>query len=192
MASNRHMFLALAGVIIIFAACLALFVWPRYREHQAINQEITDLQRRIDDLSGQTEQVAHLAGQVEVARGHVQNELKIITEKPELADVIRRLSLKVDGATVLDQSFAAGTETDAAIGRPELARAMPLTVELEARFDSVFALLRAAETMGRLVRISSVQLSCNRLTDVEPPIIEATLGLDAIYASSTTDEGDRP
>ena len=39
---------------------------------------------------------------------------------------------------------------------------MPLTVDMQATFDSVFALIRNAESMDRLVRVASVRVMCKR------------------------------
>jgi hypothetical protein len=57
---------------------------------------------------------------------------------------------------------------------------------MEASFDSVYALLQAAESMRRLVRIASIQMICDRETveHSDLPFITASVGLEAIYEPS--------
>jgi DNA-binding LacI/PurR family transcriptional regulator len=92
------------------------------------------------------------------------------------------LSLPIDARTVRDQTFTAGSPSAAAAGEdfPELA--VPLTVDMEATFDSVFALIRIAEQMDRLVRVASVRMAADRTEDLEEtPVLTATIGLEVIY-----------
>jgi hypothetical protein len=108
-----------------------------------------------------------------------------------MASVIRKLSLPVDKVTVHDQTFTAGTATSAIPGHSEVTTmAMPLTVEMQATFDSVFAMVRAAESMSRLVRVSSVRVLCKREKDEEPPVLTASVGLEAIFEPEVAEEGD--
>jgi hypothetical protein len=63
--------------------------------------------------------------------------------------------------------------------------ALPVTVEMHAQFESVFALLTAAESMQRLVRIAGVHLSRGsepeQLDQEGSPVLTATVTLEAIY-----------
>jgi hypothetical protein len=67
---------------------------------------------------------------------------------------------------------------------------MPVTAELFATFESVLGLIVQAESMERLVRVSSVRVSCQReqqqqmkttTTTTEIPLLKASIGLEVIY-----------
>jgi hypothetical protein len=87
----------------------------------------------------------------------------------------------VDGANVRDQMFDAGDPKDAVYGSELSTQVTPLTIDMEARFDAVFALLRTAESMDRLLRISTVQVVCNRVDEDDEPFTKATVVLEAVY-----------
>jgi hypothetical protein len=107
-----------------------------------------------------------------------------------VASLMRELSLPVDGSTVRDQTVEAGSPNEALPGRAGAAKAVPVTVEMEARFDAIFAMLRAAELSERLVRVTSVHLACDREVDhtSDEPLITASVGMDAIYLPSGAGE----
>ena len=66
-------------------------------------------------------------------------------------------------------------------------RVQPLTVDMEARFDSIFALLRAAESMDRLLRVSSVKIACERRVAGVQPLAKASIVLEAVYEPTEED-----
>jgi hypothetical protein len=59
---------------------------------------------------------------------------------------------------------------------------------MEARFDAVFALLRAAESMDRLLRVTSIKVVSDRLQDDDQPFTDATVVLEAVYDPPATGE----
>ena len=121
----------------------------------------------------------------------VREKFNVIPPAPNIAGLMRRLSLPVDGRTVLDQTFTAGSPIHAGGGESTNEEAMPLTVDIEATFDSVFALIRRAETMDRLVRVVSVRMVADRKhDDREEPLLTATVGLEAIFDATQAEEGD--
>jgi Tfp pilus assembly protein PilO len=190
MNEHRHLIFAIAGGVLILLLGGALLVWPNYRKTREIRQEIAELEEKISDLAGHTGTVERLADELAVARARVDSELKVIPKTADVAGLMRRLSLPVDGRTVLDQTFTAGNACDAAPGESFTERSMPLTVDMQARFDSVFALICAAERMDRLVRVSSVRLAAER-SDAGPtvPMLTASVGLEAIYDAPAVEEG---
>jgi len=190
MTDSKHLFFAIAGALLVLVLGGALLVWPNYRETRAVRQEITKLQQKISALADQTGVVASLSDELKQARQRVEEELKFIPRTSDVAGLMRKLSLPVDGRTVLDQTFTAGSPCDAAVGETFTERAMPLTVDLEATFDSVFALIRAAELMDRLVRVSSVRMAAERQGDGSGvPVLTASVGLEVIYDPPSVEEG---
>ena len=190
MNENRHLIFAIVGGLAILLLGGALLVWPNYREARQIRQETAELRRKISDSAGHTGTVERLADELESARARVDRELKLIPDAPDVAGLMRKLSLPVDGRTVLDQTFTAGNACDAVLGESFSERSMPLTVDMQARFDSVFALICAAERMNRLVRISSVRLAADRSGAARGmPMLTASVGLEVIYDAPAVEEG---
>jgi hypothetical protein len=159
-----------------------------------------DLKSRIAGLGDRSQAVQRLADDVNTERQHVERDLKIIPATADVADLIRKLSYQIDGVTVTDQTFTAGSPTDAIVGGASAAptgpasaaaaapapQAMPVTAEMSATFDSVLGLIDQAENMNRLIRVASVRITCKRddqKTDV--PLLKASVGLEVIYGPSS-------
>lgn len=192
MSSRQQALLVIFGVLVILVGGGGLLVWPGYQEVRQTRARIADLHAKIEGLSGQAEEVARLAEELAAKQDRVRYELREIPTVPDIASLMRRLSFPIDGGQVLDQTFTAGSANDI-LPHDETsdAKGMPLTVDMRATFDSIFALIQAAESMDRLVRITSVQLVCDReaKTKDEHPVIAATVGLEAIYGVGPAREG---
>src|SRR5690606_22693203 len=137
---------------------------------------IGDLRARIANLEHSTQDVERLTAEVAQQRLRIEREFKIIPESADIASLIRKLSLPVDQTMVRDQTFTAGSPGDAIPGGASPLQAIPLMVDMEATFDSVFALVRSAESVDRLVRVSSVRMMCKRdEAQNDRPILKATV-----------------
>jgi hypothetical protein len=68
-------------------------------------------------------------------------------------------------------------------------QALPLTVDMVARFDAVFALLRAAESQEHLVRVSSVNMEASRDDAQAVPLVTASVRLEAVFEPLRAQEG---
>jgi Tfp pilus assembly protein PilO len=190
MGSNKNVILVVIGMIVVMVFGVWTMVVPTYQRAAAIEQQASQLRDKIEDLSGQTEVVARLAKEVEETQARVEHELRSIPDSPDLAELMRKLSLPVDKSRVLDQTFTKGSTSEAIPGGKSMMQTMPLTVELEATFDSVFALLRNAESIRQLVRISTLSVVCKREgKQVDPPIVKATVGLEAVFEPPPNAEG---
>ena len=191
MQNTRHLALGVAATLAVAAAASALFIWPNYREARAVRLQVAELQGRVSALGSRTKAVERLAEDLHAARMRVQHDLKVIPETADIAGLIRKLSDTIDAVNVVEQTFTAGTPGEAIIGGDSPAMMMPVTADMRATFESVLALIRKAETMGRLVRVSSVRLLCKReeqKTDV--PLLHASVGLEVVYEpADTVEEG---
>lgn len=183
MSTSRHLLIAVAGLVVIVLLGGAVLVWPNNREAGVVTEQIARLQKKITALSIRNKQVAQLDREVKEAARRRDAQCKRIPTSPRIADLIGRLSQEVDGVTVRDQRFTAGEPYDATIGLGSTVRAAPLTIDMVARFDSVFALIRAVETMDRLVRVALVRLYRPReANDTEDgPLVAATIRLEVIF-----------
>lgn len=225
MSSSKGMVLAVLGLAAVMVVVGLWIIWPNYRQARAIRGQIAQLESKVAGLGGQARQVQQLASDVETLQHRVDHELKTIPPQADLADLIGKLSQEVDRVRVVDQTFTAGSVSEALVGGPALRAAhvnapgsesrraaylaMPLTVDMEATFDSVFALIQNVESMDRLVRITSVSVSCKRdekarqvdtskggkggvspvdfstLRGVEmsSPLVKATVSMEAIFVA---------
>ncbi len=183
MSTSRHLLIAVAGLVVIVLLGGAVLVWPNNREAGVLTEEIVQLQEKITALTIRNKQVAQLDREVNEAARRRDAQCKRIPTSPQIADLIGRLSQEVDGVTVRDQRFTAGEPYDATIGLGSAVRATPLTIDMVARFDSVFALIRAVETMDRLVRVALVRLRRPREADdtEDGPLVAATIRLEVVF-----------
>jgi hypothetical protein len=190
MTHSKKMGLAAAGLAMTIMLITLLFIWPNYRQASSIRRQIEELQGKVEGFSDQTQKVQLLEKQLQASQDRVLNELKLIPDVPDLAGLIRKLSQDVDRVRVLDQTFTAGSPSEAIIGGKASAQAMPLTVDMEATFDSVFALVKNAESIDRLVRIATVRVLCKRdeKQSLTRPIVKASVGLEAIFDSPGSQE----
>lgn len=217
MPSDRNLLIAGAGVTMAIGLTAVLFIWPNYSSAASSLREVQDLQSKMELLEGQVRAIETLESEVQRVQQHIDTSMKLIPEAPDIASVIRKLSQEVDRVTVVDQTFTAGTPCEALAGQGSVPgsssakaaaasarsasaashetamQAMPLTVDMVASFDSMFALIRNAESLNRLVRVTSVRaaLSTAKHDPVPgaPPLLKAAVGLEAIYLPSDGADG---
>lgn len=191
MKQSQHYALAVALGALIGIGGAGFASWPSYRRTSDVRAEMQQLQLKIAEQHVHVAAVEQFANRVQDARDRMATELKVIPEAPDVATIMRRLSLPVDNVTVIDQTFAAGSSGPAIVSDddddeiPSVMK-LPVTVDMECTFDAVFSLIRSAERMDRLVRIGSIRLAADRarteadMIAVEPPLT-ANLVLDVIY-----------
>ena len=97
---------------------------------------------------------------------------------PDLADVIRRLSLPIDGVRVEDQTFTARRSASAGIGAPEWWKSRPVHVELVADWPSIRGFLSLVDELPNPVRTTSFRLE---RIDSERGLARLHLELDALH-----------
>ncbi len=197
MQDQKHIGLAIGAFFGVVLVGSLLLVWPTRSATKELRVEIAGLEAKMEAMDRVTEHTRLLGEELQQAQDYVNQDLKRIPGSPDIADLMRRLSLRVDGITVWDQTFTAGSQHPAleVSGQDDKkqeeiwTKAMPLNIDMQATFESVFAVMQAAESMDRLVRIMSVRLNIDqeRLNQHQEPIVTATVGLDAIFESA---EGD--
>ncbi len=189
MADGKHMFFAAIGSLVVLILGIALLAWPNHRQMRTVLDEVAVLEKKVSSLGAQTVEVERLACEYSDVKRRVEAQFKEIPETPDISGLIRKLSLPVDGTTILDQTFTAGSANSAVAGQDAAELVMPLNIDMVANFDSVFALICAAESMERLVRVSSMHLVAERgETEGESPMVMATVGLEAVFEPSAVEE----
>jgi hypothetical protein len=108
---------------------------------------------------------------------------------PDLAGVIRRLSLPIDHVRVLDQTFTAGRPGTAASGAPEGWFATPIRVELDGDWSAVRELLDVVDGLEVPVRTTKLRLE---RTEVDGGVAaRLELDLDVLHRITEVVEGGR-
>ena len=101
---------------------------------------------------------------------------------PDLADVIRRLSLPIDGVRVVDQTFTARRSASAGIGAPEWWKSRPVHVELVADWASIRGFLMLVDDLPNPVRTTSFRLE---RIDSDRGMARLHLELDALHLAES-------
>ena len=180
MSSKRHLAFAILSLLAVVVLGSVLLVWPSYREASRHNSRTSLLHHKGENYDAQARRIATLTKQVEQMTNRMKTDLKAIPRKPGISDLMSRLSMPIDGVHVYNQAFSAGDPRDAVPGGDLPIRVQPLTVEMDARFDSIFALMQLAESMDRLLRVSSVSIAVDR-TNTEDIVASASIVLEAVF-----------
>ncbi len=181
MSSKKHLGLAILLMLVITGLGGLVLVWPVYRETAWINGRVEELRSKSENHDQQAQMVVRLADELDEMTQRVNQGHREIPATPDIAGLMRVLSLQVDGTTVRDQTFTAGEVREAARGTELPTMVQPLTIEMEARFDSVFALIRAAESMGRLLRVASINIEALRGPTGDSGMAKARIVIEAVY-----------
>ncbi|UCD74985.1 MAG: type 4a pilus biogenesis protein PilO [Phycisphaerales bacterium] len=190
MLNSKQLLYLVIGLLVAMVVVGGFLAVPAYRQASQLKARTANLQEKIDGLTGQTEELQQLAVALSAMNEQLDSELKTIPCVPDIADLIRKLSLPVDGVTIRDQTFTAGSVGEAVAGKENPARVMPLTIDMVARFDSVFALIQAAESMPRLVRVASVRMEVEHgQEETDESFLIASVGLEAVYEPDGGEEG---
>jgi Tfp pilus assembly protein PilO len=167
----------LIGTFILAVLVTFCFAMPNYKTATTNAEEAKRLEDRINKLERRQIEVQKLRDEYESLALQVENEFKKVPTSPDTAQIVQALSLEVDGQLVLDQSFVAGTSTNQQTDRDSFF-VQPLAITMEADFDSIFSVIKQAESMGRLIRVSSVRIKrAGRKSDSSSATLEAAVGL---------------
>ena len=180
MSSKRHLGFAILSLLAVVGLGSVLLVWPAYREASRHNSRTSLLHHKGENYDLQARRIATLTRQVDQMTRRVETDLKRIPETPDIADLMRRLSMPVDGIHVHDQTFTAGDPREAIPGGDLSVLVQPLTVEMVARFDAIFTLMRRAESMDRLLRVSQISIAVDR-TNTQDTVAIATIVLESVF-----------
>ncbi len=185
MSSKKHLLLAFIAAAIVFALGFGVLVWPPLRNAAQVTADIQELDHKNRTLEERTELVKQLSEELKTARAKAARTLKRVPNSPEIADLLHQLAVPVDGYLVYDRATSAGRVKEATTDGEVTARAVPVTVDLVARYQAVRDLIERIETSDRLVRVTSVRLRrdterSNVETEDEAVLI-ASITLEAIF-----------
>ena len=112
----------------------------------------------------------------------------LIATKPDLAGVIRRLSLSIDGKLVVDQTFTAERSGPADLDSEIRWSATPIRIELVAAWSAIAEVLDLIETMDIPSRVTEFRLE--RDSDPTIEIARASIELDVLHRRIASEESE--
>ena len=185
MTAGRHAAIAavLAAAGIVFGTIF--LVRPADRQTWATYEEVAELTPLIATAPVHHARLHDLGYALDELSAHVRNVCRSVPATRDVADVIEALRPALDGRAVRHHAIRPGSPRAS-----RDARIVPLTIEMEGPFDSIFECLRRAETMERPVRVTSVAMNVlDEETRDRPPILAASIGLEVVFDSSGQGEG---
>ncbi len=179
MTATRELWM-LFGTFVLSVLFVCFFIVPNYQSAEHASTESSLLEARIQQLELRQVEVEKMRVDFQEIKRQVKEECKLVPSSPDMSKIVQNLSLEVDGLKVLDQSFTAGSTS---LKAPEFGFSVqPLAVTLLADFTSIYSVIQNAESMNRLVKVSSIRLTRKESEqDIAEPLLEASIGLHAMY-----------
>lgn len=173
--SNGVVACCIAGL----SAAFGLGVWlPESRNIAAYQQRIVTAQEALGPSAFQPAMVDRQLDEVERLREELHSSERYVPEGPELASVMRSLTQAVEAEGVSGQRFQTmETKTYKHYA------VMPVELEFEDSFTSVYGVLERIETMPRLVRVESLNLRLMEKDNARTtaPRMQASLRLSGFH-----------
>jgi hypothetical protein len=175
---------------LIVTAATALATWfgvrPLHLRAADLEDDVVSLHGRIADAAVPEARLDAAKVERDRRRSMLRTEGfdRVPLGSPDLAGVIRRLSLPIDGVRVLDQTFTAGRPGPAASDAPEDWRATPIRVELSGDWTAIRELLALVDDLPAPVRTTKVVL---RRVEIDGGVAaRIELELDVLHRDETT------
>ncbi len=153
--------------------------WAKADERVA---RIEDLNRKVGGLSNAQRALESETSRLAAARDRQDAECRPVPPTADVAGLMQALALEVDGHVVRDQTF---TVIDRPASEANRFQVLPVQIEVDADFASVWSVIERAEGLPRLLRVSGLEVS---MLDRDKPVpgdsqpLHATVSLDVVYA----------
>lgn len=179
---------AIAGLVGAMATWFG--VRPLHLRAATIESETSRLREMVAEETVPAAELASVAGEADRRGRMIERERvgSLPVGPPDLAGVIRRLSLTIDGVRVMDQTFTARRPVSAGIGAPESWRSCPIQVELVADWTSIRDFLELVDDLPTPVRTTNFRLE--RL-ESEGNLARLRLELDALHLAASPGDDTR-
>lgn len=147
----------LGGLIAVVCAGAAVGVAPRIRQRAWLGSEIERLEIELARPTGGPEVVSRLAEDLDQLRRFGEGRMTPIPRDADMAGLMGALSAAL-AQQGIDRRDIVTRDPRAMDG----AWALPVSMTMEAPFESVYAALSGIEALPRLVRIERLKVSRNR------------------------------
>jgi hypothetical protein len=178
----------------VFATLVAagLLTWwstlPNWAEADERSVRIHELNRKVGALAQAQLALEAETSRLAAARSRQDSECRSVPQTADVAGLMQALALEVDGAVVRDQTF---TVMDRPKPEADRFQVLPVQIEVDADFASVWSVIERAEGLPRLLRISGLEISMIDRKQLVPGAsqpLHATVSLDVVYAPPGSEE----
>ena len=104
-----------------------------------------------------------------------------VPRNAQVAELVRALSLEVDGVHVSDQTFTVSGRRENVDGEGRY-EGLSMVVDLEADFDHICSVIDRCASYADLVRVTGLDIGITRCKEVSNRL-QASVSIDAIYQS---------
>jgi len=176
---------------LILTAAALFAVWfgirPLHSRAGVLEADVDDLRDRIAESSVPEARLDAARTERDRRRSMLEREGfdRMHAGTPDVAGVIRTLSLPIDGLRVLDQTFTAGRAGAAANGGPEGWQATPVRVELVGDWNAIRHLLDLVDGLPGPVRTTTLRLERTEFDGASAARLE--LELDVLHRDASDD-----
>ncbi len=157
--------------------------WPDWSQAQENLAVAAELEKKVGDLNLAESELAKETKRLAASRDKQEAQCLSVPTTADVADLMQRLSLEVDGHMVRDQTFTVMDRPEAEANRFQV---LPLQIEMEADFAHIWQVLERSERLPRLLRIAGLEVSLldskGEEAATEPRMLRAALALDVVYA----------
>ena len=177
--------LVVAAILCGLFAAFGLGVWwPEQSKMKAYSERITAAEEQLGPNFNQPVAIANRETEIEELREKVDSSSRYVPQQADLASVMRSLTEAVKLRGIDEQAFRTQE-----VREFKFYSEVPVELELEGGFDSVFSVLEVVETMPRLVRVDALSLRVqpSRNHFRTEPKIKASYRLSSFF---TGDQGD--
>ena len=178
-------YLVLLGVVVLVA--IFGFIWPNYRRAAVAASQIESLEGKIGSLEDARELLQEQSDAVQRLESIQQSRCRRIPASAKVAELVRALSLEVDGVRVADQTFTVSGRRDNVDGDNRF-EGLSMVVELDASFERICSVIDRCEALDHLVRVTGLDIAVKR-QDADTGRLQASVSIDAIHQAG---EGDTP
>jgi hypothetical protein len=163
--------------IAILAASVAWFgIVPLHARASDQEAETASLLARVADSPMPTDRLVPFREELERRLEMLRRECPAAADQgpPDLAGIIRTLSLPIDGATVIDQTFTAERSGPTGFDADRSWEVTPIRIELTASWSAIANVLELIESMESPSRMTEFKLD----RDLEPDVQIARVSIE--------------
>lgn len=173
-------------LVVVVLVSVAGFIWPNYSRAAKISSKITSLESKIGRLEDARESLVEQTRAVRELETIRKAKCRHVPENAQVAELVRAISLDVDGSRVADQTFTVSGRRDNVDGGGRY-EGLSMTVDLEAGFDQICSVIDRCAMHSDLIRITGLDISKIGKRNTSDRL-RASISLDAIYQS---DDGSK-
>lgn len=177
-------YLVLLAIMILVA--VIGFIWPNYSRASRISSQISSLESkigRLEDARFSLDAQTRAVRELDMVR---KSNYRHVPKNAQVAELVRAISLDVDGRDVADQTFTVSGRRENVDGNGRY-EGLAMIVDLEAGFEQICSVIDRCAGHSDLIRITGLDISTGR-NQIGSERLKASISIDAIYQAKEGDE----